>query len=106
MTTSSGRLKTDYYALTAFGSLATSYYFNYLFFFLRDRFGFENRGNLTVAAIHGGIYVFAPDGTHLGTIETGVATANCAWGDDGSVLYIAADKAIWRIKLATKGAGF
>lgn len=59
MTTSSGRLKTGYYALTAFGSLATSYYFNYLFFFLRDRFGFEDRGNLTVAAIHGGIYVFA-----------------------------------------------
>lgn len=59
MTTSSGRLKTGYYALTAFGSLATSYYFNYLFFFLRDQFGFENRGNLTVAALHGGIYVFA-----------------------------------------------
>ena len=59
MTTSSGRLKTGYYALTAFGSLATSYYFNYLFFFLRDHFGFENRGNLTVAAFHGGIYVFA-----------------------------------------------
>ena len=45
--------------MVSFGSLATSYYFNYLFFFLRDRFGFENRGNLTVAAIHGGIYVFA-----------------------------------------------
>ena len=59
MTTSFGRLKTGYYTLAAVGSLATSYYFNYLFFFLRDRFGFENRGNLTVAAIHGGIYVFA-----------------------------------------------
>lgn len=59
MTSPSGRLKTGYYALTAFGSLATSYYFNYLFFFLRDRFGFENRGNLTVAALHGAIYVFA-----------------------------------------------
>jgi MFS family permease len=56
---SSGRLKTGYYTLAAVGSLATSYYFNYLFFFLRDRFGFENRGNLTVAALHGAIYVFA-----------------------------------------------
>lgn len=59
MTTSSGRLKTGYYALTAFSALATSYYFNYLFFFLRDRFGFDNRGNLAVAAVHGGIYVVA-----------------------------------------------
>jgi predicted MFS family arabinose efflux permease len=52
-------LKTGYYALTACGALATSYYFNYLFFFLRDRFGFDNRGNLAVAAIHGAIYVVA-----------------------------------------------
>lgn len=41
------------------GSLATSYYFNYLFFYLRDRFGFENRENLAVAAVHGLIYIFA-----------------------------------------------
>ena len=65
----------------------------------------DRLGNL-FASGPGGIYVFAPDGTHLGTIETGVATANCAWGDDGTVLYIAADTAIWRIKLTTKGAGF
>lgn len=65
----------------------------------------DRQGNL-FASGPGGIYVFAPDGTHLGTIETGVPTANCAWGDDGTVLYIAADTAIWRIKLNTKGAGF
>ena len=65
----------------------------------------DRQGNL-FASGPGGIYVFAPDGTHLGTIETGVATANCAWGDDGTVLYIAADTAILRVKLATKGAGF
>jgi predicted MFS family arabinose efflux permease len=59
LTTSHRRLKAGYYALTAFGALATSYYFNYLFFFLRDEFGFGNRGNLTVAALHGGIYVVA-----------------------------------------------
>jgi gluconolactonase len=53
-----------------------------------------------------GLYVFAPDGTHLGTIETGVATANCAWGGDGSVLYITADTAIYRLRLSTQGAGF
>lgn len=51
----------------------------------------------------GGIYVFAPDGSHLGTIHTGVATGNCAWGDDGSVLYITASTAVYRIRLRTKG---
>ena len=34
-------------------------------------------GNL-VAAGPGGSHVFAPDGTHLGSMETGAATANCA----------------------------
>ena len=65
----------------------------------------DRQGNL-FAAGPGGLHVFAPDGTHLGSIETGVATANCAWGDDGSVLYITADTAIFRIQLRTKGAGF
>lgn len=54
----------------------------------------------------GGVYVFAPDGKHLGTIVTGVATSNCAWGDDGSMLYITAGTTLYRIKLSTKGAGF
>ena len=48
---------------------------------------------------------FAPDGTHLGTFATGQATGNCAWGNDGSVLYIMADMYIGRVKLNTKGAG-
>jgi gluconolactonase len=54
----------------------------------------------------GGVLVFAPDGKHLGTIATGVPTANCAWGDDGTVLYVAADKALCRIRTMTKGKGF
>lgn len=65
----------------------------------------DRQGNL-FGARPGGISVFAPDGTHLGSIETGVATSNCAWGEDGSVLYVAASAAIYRIRLATKGAGF
>src|SRR5882724_4098212 len=52
-------LKTSYFALTALNTLATSYYLNYLFFFLRDRFGFGNRENLWVSALHGLIYTFA-----------------------------------------------
>lgn len=52
-------LKAGCYTLTALNTLASQYYFNYLFFHLRDRFGFDNRTNLWVAALHGGIYVYA-----------------------------------------------
>jgi gluconolactonase len=65
----------------------------------------DKDGNL-FAAGPGGLYVFAPDGTHLGNIELGVPTANCAWGDDGAVLYITAGTALYRIALNTKGIGF
>lgn len=65
----------------------------------------DKHGNLFASGPEG-IYVFAPDGTHLGTIETGVPTANCAWGDDGATLYITANTAVYRIRLTTKGAGF
>jgi gluconolactonase len=65
----------------------------------------DREGNL-FATGPGGIYIFAPDATLLGFIETGVPTANCAWGNDGSVLYITADKAIYRIKLNTRGDRF
>ncbi len=65
----------------------------------------DREGNL-FAARPGGINVIAPDGTLLGSLETGVPTSNCAWGNDGSVLYITANTAIYRIKLSTKGTGF
>ena len=54
----------------------------------------------------GGVHVFAPDGTHLGTFETGVPTSNVAFGDNGSTLYITANTAVIRIKLNTVGKGF
>jgi gluconolactonase len=53
-----------------------------------------------------GVLAIAPDGTHLGTIETGEPTANCNWGDDGSTLYITANKYLCRIRTATKGNGY
>lgn len=54
----------------------------------------------------GGVIVFDKDGKHLGTLATGVPTANCGWGDDGSTLYITADKQLVRVKTTTKGAGW
>ena len=65
----------------------------------------DREGNL-FAAGPGGLYVIAPDGVLLGRIELGAATANCAWGEDGSVLYIAASTAIYRIRTGTRGANF
>ena len=54
----------------------------------------------------GGVLVLAPDGKHIGTIETGEAIANCGWGDDGSTLYLTSDMFLCRIKLKAKGLGF
>lgn len=62
----------------------------------------DQAGNL-FATGPGGVLVFAPDGSHLGTLLTGVPTSNCAWGEDGSVLYITANTTLCRIKLTTKG---
>ncbi|MBX7209312.1 MAG: SMP-30/gluconolactonase/LRE family protein [Verrucomicrobiaceae bacterium] len=54
----------------------------------------------------GGVLVISKEGKHLGTILTGQATANCAWGDDGGTLYVTADMFLLRVKTLVKGAGF
>ena len=54
----------------------------------------------------GGVLVISPEGKHLGTINTGEATANCAWGGDGSTLYITANNMLCRIKTLSKGREF
>src|SRR5262245_20154645 len=72
---------------------------------LPDGMKIDKEGNL-FATGPGGVHVYSPDGTLLGTFDTGVPTANCAWGDDGSTLYITANTALLRVKLNTKGLGF
>jgi len=47
----------------------------------------------------GGVLIFDPDGTHIGTIMTGQATSNCAFNEDFSHLYMTADDYLMRIKL-------
>ena len=69
---------------------------------LPDGMKVDRAGNL-FATGPGGVVVFDPDGTHLGTFNTGEATANCGWGEDGSTLFITADMYIGRVKLTTKG---
>jgi gluconolactonase len=72
---------------------------------LPDGMKVDHKGNL-FATGPGGVLVFTPEAKLLGVIATGVPTANCNWGNDGSVLYVAADKSITRIKTSTKGKVF
>ncbi|HKR33494.1 MAG TPA: SMP-30/gluconolactonase/LRE family protein [Steroidobacteraceae bacterium] len=51
----------------------------------------------------GGVLVYSSQGKHLGTLATGVATANLAFGDDGSTLYLTADKNLVRVRTKVKG---
>lgn len=53
------QLKAGYFVLAGLNTLASSYYFNFLFFYFRDQFGFGNRDNLAVSALYGFIYTFA-----------------------------------------------
>ncbi|HZF00268.1 MAG TPA: hypothetical protein VE344_00035 [Methylomirabilota bacterium] len=53
------KIKFSCFTLEGLNSFATVLYFNYLYFFMRDRFGFDNKHNLALAAFLGFIYVFA-----------------------------------------------
>lgn len=61
-----------------------------------------HRNGWVFATGPGGVLIFTPEGKHLGTIFTGEATANCAFNDDFSVLYITADDYLLRVKLNGK----
>jgi len=69
---------------------------------LPDGMKVDTKGNIWATG-PGGIFIFTPTGEQLGTIVTGVPTANLAWGDDGSTLYITANHAVWRVNTKTKG---
>jgi gluconolactonase len=70
---------------------------------LPDGLKLDQRGNL-YATGPGGIWVFSPEGKHLGTIQPPEVPANCAWGDqDGKTLYMTARTGLYRIKLSIPG---
>ena len=62
----------------------------------------DNQGNI-FATGPGGVWIFDPDGTHLGTIKPDEVPANVAWGDDGSTLYMTARTGLYRVRLSTSG---
>ncbi|MBD1859244.1 SMP-30/gluconolactonase/LRE family protein [Leptolyngbya sp. FACHB-1624] len=52
----------------------------------------------------GGVWVFEPDGTHLGTIVFPEQPSNCAWGDaDWCSLYVTACSSVYRIRVNIPG---
>lgn len=52
----------------------------------------------------GGVWVFDPDGNHLGTIVTPEVPANCAWGDeDFQSLYITAQTSVYKVRVNIPG---
>ena len=62
----------------------------------------DESGNI-FATGPGGVWIFDPDGSHLGTIKPDEVPANVAWGDDGSTLYMTARTGLYRIQLSTRG---
>lgn len=69
---------------------------------LPDGLKIDVKGNV-FATGPAGVLVFNPEGKLLGVIETGVPTANCAFAEDGSTLYITANDSLARIRTSTKG---
>lgn len=87
-TTKNGRVFADVTSETAAG--------------LPDGMKLDENGNV-YASGPGGVWVFSPDGKHLGTIKPPETPANCNWGDDGKSLYITATTGLYRVKLVTRG---
>ena len=63
----------------------------------------DRKGNLFVTGPKG-IWVWDPNGNHLGTIVMPEQPANLTWGDpDYSTLYITATTSVYRLKTKTRG---
>jgi gluconolactonase len=61
----------------------------------------DREGRLYVCATT--VQVFTPEGQLLGAIACPQLPANCAWGGDGSTLYITARTGVYRTRIATTG---
>jgi gluconolactonase len=72
---------------------------------LPDGMKVDAKGNIFATAVNG-VYVFSPDFTLIGRIVTNDKTANCGWGDDGTVLYLCTNDKLTRVKTTTKGLGW
>jgi gluconolactonase len=63
----------------------------------------DRKGNLYGSG-PGGLWIFSPQGKHLGTLKLPERMANLNWGDaDGRTLYITASSSLYRIRLKIPG---
>jgi gluconolactonase len=63
----------------------------------------DQKGNIYGSG-PGGVWIFSPEGRHIGTIKVPERVSNVAWGDeDGKTLYITASTSLYRIKLKVRG---
>ncbi len=62
----------------------------------------DSVGNVYAAGPEG-VWVFSPEGRHLGTIQPGETAANIAFGDDGKTLYVTASTSVYRVRLNIAG---
>ena len=69
---------------------------------LPDGLKLDKQGNLYLTG-PGGVWIYTPDGKHLGAIQPAEVPANVAWGDDGKTLYMTARTGLYRIKLSAEG---
>lgn len=68
-----------------------------------DGMKIDRDGNLYVTGATG-VWVWAPDGTCVGVVETPERPSNCAWGDvDRQTLYITARTSLYRIRTHVPG---
>lgn len=69
---------------------------------LPDGMKVDVRGNIWATG-PSSVWVFSPEGKHLGVITPPEDPANCAWGDDGKSLYITAETGLYRLKTSVMG---
>jgi gluconolactonase len=63
----------------------------------------DERGNIYGSGA-GGVWIFSPDGKHLGTIKVPERVSNVAWGgNDGKTLFITASTSVYSIRLKIAG---
>ena len=63
----------------------------------------DEHGNVYVTGPKG-VWVFSPDGEHLGVIRVPESVGNLNWGDDDwRTLYIAASSSIYRVRMNVSG---
>lgn len=71
---------------------------------LPDGLKVDRSGNV-FATGPGGVWIFSPEGKHLGTLQIrGLPTANCAFNADESVLYLTSKYVVIRVELMPKKA--